>query len=81
MNGNGIPNGGGQPAYVQPQTQPVVQNGGYPYNGMPMAEVIPEPESELAMNADYSAHREGEYDQYPDFPGYPNNNMYNPQNV
>jgi PRTRC genetic system protein E len=40
-----------------------------------------EPEPELALAADYSVHREGEYDGYPDFPGYSNNNRYNHQNV
>jgi PRTRC genetic system protein E len=50
-----------------------------PYNPQPVPEVFPEPE--LAVTADYSAYREGEYDQYPDFPGYPDDTMYNPQNV
>lgn len=68
-----------QPVYVQPQAQPITHNN-YPYNGQLMAEVIPEPEPELTIAADYSAHREGEYDGYPDFP-YSNNNMYNPQNM
>ncbi|MDR1221820.1 MAG: PRTRC system protein E [Tannerella sp.] len=49
-----------------------------PYNPQPAPEVFPEPE--LAVTADYSAYREGEYDQYPDFPGYANDTMDNLQN-
>lgn len=93
MNGNAIPNGCGpvqQPVYEngqntgqsygQPQAYPG-QYGSYPYNNQPVTEAIPETEPELVTIADYSAHREGEYDKYPDFPGYSNNNMYNPQNL
>lgn len=75
MNGYAGQNGQ-QPVYVQPQEQPIVHNN-YPYNGQLIAEAIPEPEPALVMTADYSAHREDEYEQYPDFPGYANNNMYN----
>lgn len=70
MNGNG--------QYMQYSS---AINGQQSFNPQPVTEVFPEPEPDLAMAADYSAHREGEYDQYPDFPGYSNNNMYNPQNV
>lgn len=69
---------GQQPVYAQPQLQPMAHN--YPYNGQPMAEVFPETEPPLVMAADYSTHREDEYDQYPDFPGY-SNNLFNHQNV
>jgi PRTRC genetic system protein E len=51
------------------------------YNPQPVPEVFPEPEPEFAMTADYSTYREGEYDQYPDFPGYSDDTMYNHQNV
>lgn len=30
-----------------------------------------------SMPVDYNAHREGEYDQYPDFPGHSNTKMFN----
>lgn len=64
----------GQPVY---SGQPPYNN---PYNGQAMQEDTRETEPGYAINADYSTHREGEYDQYPDFPGYPGHNMYNPQN-
>jgi len=75
MNGYAGQNGQ-QPVYQQPPQQ---SYNNYPYNGQPV-EVIPETEPPLVMATDYSAHREGEYDGYPDFP-YSNNNMYHPQNV
>lgn len=78
MNGYAGQNGQ-QPVYQQPQVQPQQSYNNYPYNRQP-AEVIPETEPPLVMATDYSAHREGEYDGYPDFP-YSNNNMYHPQNV
>ncbi len=70
MNGNG--------QYMQYSS---AINGQQSYNPQPPAEVTPDTEPQPVFTADYSAHREGEYDQYPDFPGYSNNNMYNPQNV
>jgi len=30
-----------------------------------------------SMPVDFNAHREGEYDQYPDFPGHSNTKMFN----
>lgn len=85
-----------QQAVQQPVQQPIPQNmngngqymqyssainGQQSYNPQPPAEVNPDIEPQPVFTADYSAHREGEYDQYPDFPGYSNNNMYNTQNV
>lgn len=67
-----------QPVYQQPQAQPQYNNPPV-YEGAPAEEYMPEPP--LEMNGGYTAHREGEYDQYPDFPGYPNNNMFNHQNA
>lgn len=64
-----------QPIYQQPQAQPQYSNVPV-YGGSSAEEYMPEPP--LEMNGGYAAHRDGEYDQYPDFPGYPNNNpMYN----
>lgn len=80
MNGNGYqaPNNP-QPVYQHPQAQPQYNNAPV-YEGLPAEEYIPEPP--LQTNGGYAAHREGEYDQYPDFPGIPNNNpMYNHQNA
>lgn len=80
----------GQPVYGNGQNGGQFYAGGQgslqnthnpPYTPQHVTEIIPQPEPELAMTADYSAHREGEYDGYPDFPGYSNNNMYNPQNI
>lgn len=72
MNGNGqymqyqsVINGNQQPQPPQPQTQPHA------------AELNFDMEPQPVFTADYSAYREGEYDQYPDFPGYSNNGMYN----
>jgi PRTRC genetic system protein E len=94
MNGNVIPNGqqsmqqpvygngqnGGQFYGWQQQGSP--QNYNNPsYNPQPVPEVFPEPEPEFAITADYSTYKEGEYDQYPDFPGYSDDTMYNHQNV
>lgn len=70
MNGNG--------QYMQYSSAINGQQSFYP---QPPAEVNVDIEPQPVFTADYSAHREGEYDQYPDFPGYSNNNMYNPQNV
>ncbi len=85
-----------QTAVSQPAQQPIPQNmngngqymqyssainGQQSYNTQLQAEVNIDIEPQPVFTADYSAHREGEYDQYPDFPGYSNNNMYNPQNV
>lgn len=85
----------GQQAAVQPANgyangnYPPVNNGQPVYNGQPaynhynqpvMSNESRETEPAFAINADYSTHREGEYDQYPDFPGYPENNTYNHQN-
>ncbi|MBF0648191.1 PRTRC system protein E [Dysgonomonas sp. GY75] len=75
MNGNYPPGNNGQPVYYR---QPAYS--GNPYNGQVMPEELGETEPAYAVNADFSTHREGEYDQYPDFPGYPGHNMYNPQN-
>lgn len=75
MGGHAMQNGQ-QPAYHGAQVQAQQNYNNYPIGGQP----IPEAEPVLAMTTDYSVHREGEYDQYPDFPGYPNN-MYNPQNI
>ncbi len=69
-----------QPAYGQPQGGQQYYNN-QPYNGQETADVFPDPAPQPVTTTDYSAHREGEYDQYPDFPGYPNNNMYHQQNV
>lgn len=57
-----------QPAYNNHYNQPI------------MPDEPGKTEPAFAINADYSTHREGEYDQYPDFPGYPENNTYNHQN-
>jgi PRTRC genetic system protein E len=68
-----------QPVYPGPQAQPQYNNAPV-YEGLPAEEYMPEPP--LQTNGGYATHREGEYDQYPDFPGYPNNNpMYNHQNA
>jgi len=78
INGNGyqVPNNS-QPVYQQPQAQ---YNNPPVYDQLPVEEYNPEPP--LQPNGGYAAHREGEYDQYPDFPGYPTNQpMYNPQNM
>jgi PRTRC genetic system protein E len=76
MNGNYPPGNNGQPLYYG---QPAYNNN--PYNGQVMPEELGETEPAFVVSANYSTHREGEYDQYPDFPGYPeNNNMYNHQN-
>jgi PRTRC genetic system protein E len=75
MNGNYPPGNNGQPIYYG---QPAYT--GNPHTGQLMPEELGETEPAYAVNADYSTHREGEYDQYPDFPGYPENNMYNHQN-
>lgn len=76
MNGNYPPGNNGQPLYYG---QPAYNNN--PYNGRVIPEELGETEPAFVVSADYSTHREGEYDQYPDFPGYPeNNNMYNHQN-
>jgi PRTRC genetic system protein E len=79
MNGNGYqaPNNP-QPVYQQPQAEPQYNNVSV-YEALPAEEDIPEPP--LEVNGGYAAHREGEYDSYPDFPGYPNNNMFNHQNA
>lgn len=75
---NGYATQKGQPVYGQ-QHQPSYNHLG---NRPPVVETYtPEPEPEFAIATDYPAHREGEYDQYPDFPGYTGNNMYNPQNL
>lgn len=68
---------GQQPVYAQPQARPVTPYN-YPYNELPVEDIIADNEPALEMTVDYSAHREGEYDRYPDFPGYANNNMYHP---
>ncbi len=79
------------PGYVPQNGQPIYNGQAHPgYNGtgnngrqavgQQMMNYPPEPEPEMAIVADYPAHREGEYDQYPDFP-YQTNNMYNPQNI
>lgn len=68
-----------QPVYTVPQGQQQYNNAPI-YAGSPEEEYMTEPP--LQTNGGYAAHREGEYDQYPDFPGIPNNNpMYNPQNA
>ena len=70
-----------QPVYQQPQGQPQNYNNP-PYTVQAATEVIIE-EPPLQNNGGYAVHREEEYAQYPDFPGYPNNNspMFNHQNV
>lgn len=73
-NGNYPPVNNGQPVY---NGQPAYNNN---YNQPVMPDECGETEPVFAVNADYSTHREGEYDQYPDFPGYPENNTYNQQN-
>jgi len=79
VNGNGYQAANNpQPVYPGPQAQPQYNNAPA-YEGLPAEEYMPEPP--LQTNGGYAVHREGEYDQYPDFPGYPNNNMYNPQNA
>lgn len=91
VNGYVVQNG--NPPISQPQQQPVQQsmNGNGQYmqyqsaingNQQPQAqsraaELNFDMEPQPVFTADYSAHREGEYDQYPDFPGYSNNEMYN----
>lgn len=70
----------GQQAYSQPQTQPQNNNGAI-FNRQPAIDFEVDPEPQPVFTADYTAHREGEYDQYPDFPGYSNNNMSNHQNM
>ena len=79
MNGNGyqVPNSP-QPVYPGSQRQPQYNNAPV-YGGSPEEEYMTEPP--LQTNGGYAAHREGEYDSYPDFPGYPNNNMFNHQNA
>jgi hypothetical protein len=79
MNGNAYqaPNSP-QPAYTVPQGQPQYNNAPV-YGGSLEEEYMTEPP--LQTNGGYAAHREGEYDSYPDFPGYPNNNMFNHQNA
>lgn len=74
-NGNYPPANNGQPVY---NGQPAAYNNHY--NQPVMPDECGETEPAFAVNADYSTHREGEYDQYPDFPGYPENNTYNQQN-
>jgi len=69
-----------QPAYGQPQGGQQYYNN-QPYNGQATADVLPDPEPKPIITNDPSAHREGEYDQYPDFPGHTDNRMYNYQNV
>lgn len=79
--------GNGQPMYQQPiYAQPQGQGGqqyynNQSYNGQVATDVLPDPEPQPIAINDPSAHREGEYDQYPDFPGYSTNNMYNQQNM
>jgi PRTRC system protein E len=70
-----------QPVYQQPHGQPQNYNNP-PYTVQAATEVIIE-EPPLQNNGGYAVHREEEYAQYPDFPGYPNNNspMFNHQNV
>ncbi len=72
----------GQQVY-RPQTQPgynnATGNNGWQATGQQVMDYPPEPEPEMVINTGYPAHREGEYDQYPDFP-YQSNHMYNPQN-
>lgn len=69
----------GQQSYNQPQVQPQNYNG-TTFNRQPVIDFEVDPEPQPVFTADYSAHREGEYDQYPDFPGY-SNNMSNHQNM
>jgi PRTRC genetic system protein E len=76
VNGNFPPENGGGQLFTQAPVQAANQN------GQASMAFIPDPEPPVVMTVDYSAHREGEYDQYPDFPGYPENNtMYNHQNI
>lgn len=91
VNGYAVQNG--NPPISQPQQQPVQQsingNGQYmqyqsaingnqqPQTQPRAAELNFDMEPQPVFTADYSAYREGEYDQYPDFPGYSNNGMYN----
>lgn len=76
--------GNGQPMYQQPGYGP--SQGGQPnYNNQPYSqeeasEGIHDLEPPVIRTDDPSAHREEEYDQYPDFPGYTDNRMYNNQN-
>lgn len=69
-----------QPQYPNLQVQPQ-------YNDVPSYDELPgeeyRPEPTLQTGGGYAVHREGEYDNYPDFPGYPNTNnpMFNHQNV
>ena len=75
-NGNYPPQGNSGQLFAQAPVQAA------PPNGQSSVAFIPDPEPPVVMTVDYSAHREGEYDQYPDFPGYPDNNtMYNHQNI
>jgi len=71
--------------FAQANDQSSVSNEAIPttqVQSQPVIEFSPDPEPPINLTADYSVHREGEYDQYPDFPGYPaNNNMYNHQNI
>ncbi|MFR3216411.1 MAG: PRTRC system protein E [Dysgonomonas mossii] len=75
-NGNYPSNNNGQQLFT-PYTEQPQQNNTIVNNGQSPIGLIPDPEPVPAFVADYSAHREGEYDQYPDFPGYPANTMYN----
>ena len=97
VNGSVIPNGqpfngqqqpvygNGQPMYQQPVYQQPQGGQQYynnqPYSGQVIADVLPDPEPRPIAINDPSAHREGEYDQYPDFPGYTDNRMNNYQNA
>lgn len=69
----------GQQSYNQPQVQPQ-NNNGVTFHRQPAIDFEVDPEPQPLFTTDYSAHREGEYDQYPDFPGY-SNNMSNHQNM
>lgn len=65
----GYPAQNGQPAYGQ--QQPAYNNA--PVNSNSRQVMDYNSTYAHSMPVDYSAHREGEYDQYPDFPGYSNN--------
>ena len=80
QNGQQPVNGTGQQVYQQPQVQPQ-SNNNQPYIRQTEMDEMPELEPQFAMTNDPSAHREGEYEQYPDFPGYQENGMLNYQNV
>lgn len=69
----GYPIQNGQPVYGQ--QQPTHNNA--PVNNNNQQVIDYNPAYEHSMPVDYSAHREGEYDQYLDFPGHSNNQMYN----